>query len=278
MIVASGIAMQFGAKPLFENVTVKFGGGNRYGLIGANGCGKSTFMKILGGDLEPTAGSVAIDSSERVGKLLTDVGLSPQDADKYPHEFSGGQRQRISIARALSSNPEFLVCDEPTSALDVSVQAQILNLLEDMKARYGLTLIFIAHDLAVVKNVSDRIVVMYLGKICEVSTPDALYKQPAHLYTAGLLASIPRLGEKRARLEVIQGVVPNPLNLPKGCLFKRRCPYAMPVCDTSPPLQQVSPGHLSRCWLTADGEPPAVGEAPTPEAAEEARVALSVGQ
>jgi peptide/nickel transport system ATP-binding protein len=212
------------------------------------------------------------DSASRAAKVdevLSAVGLDPEITKKRrPHEFSGGQCQRISIARAVVTEPKLIICDEPVSALDVSVQAQILNLLEDMKKRYGLTLIFIAHDLAVVKNVSDRIVVMYLGKICEVSGPDALYKQPAHPYTAGLLASIPepdpnvRPDERPA----LAGEIPSPVAPPSGCRFRTRCPKAQDLCAAEEPqIQQVAPGQFVACHFPlAPGEtlPTRNGQAP----------------
>ena len=162
-------------------------------------------------------------------------------AGRRPHQFSGGQCQRISIARAVVTDPKLIICDEPVSALDVSVQAQILNLLEDMKARYGLTLIFIAHDLAVVKNVSDRVVVMYLGKICEVGAPDELYEQPAHPYTAALLAAIPvpDPGVRPDTEQVLGGEIPSPVRPPSGCRFRTRCPKAEDRCAEEEP--QIRP-------------------------------------
>src|SRR3954447_13999402 len=187
----------------------------------------------------------AAEREAKVDELMDAVGLDPAlQRGRRPHQFSGGQCQRISIARAVATDPKLIICDEPVSALDVSVQAQILNLLEDMKKRYGLTLIFIAHDLAVVKNVSDRIVVMYLGKICEVSGPDALYKQPAHPYTAGLLASIPvpdpnvRPDERPA----LAGEIPSPVAPPSGCRFRTRCPKAQEVCAAEEPqIREIAP-------------------------------------
>ncbi len=187
----------------------------------------------------------------RVAEVLDAVGLDPAVAsDRRPHQFSGGQCQRISIARSLVLDPELIICDEPVSALDVSVQAQILNLLEDMKARYGLTLIFIAHDLAVVKNVSDRVAVMYLGKICEVGNPDDLYATPAHPYTAALLRSIPvpdpTVPPERAGLLV--GDLPSPLDPPSGCRFRTRCPYAKERCALEEPqVRGVAEGHFVAC-------------------------------
>jgi peptide/nickel transport system ATP-binding protein len=175
----------------------------------------------------------------KVHEVLEVVGLDPEVAGpKRPHQFSGGQCQRISIARALVLDPQLIICDEPVSALDVSVQAQILNLLEDMKARYGLTLVFIAHDLAVVKNVSDRVAVMYLGKLCEVAHPDQLYTRPAHPYTAALLSAIPVPDPEvsgRPGIE-LQGDPPSPVQPPTGCRFRTRCPRATEVCAQEEPV------------------------------------------
>jgi peptide/nickel transport system ATP-binding protein len=187
----------------------------------------------------------------QVTEVLEAVGLDPGVAgDKRPHQFSGGQCQRISIARSLVLDPELIICDEPVSALDVSVQAQIINLLEDMKSRYGLTLIFIAHDLAVVKNVSDRVVVMYLGKICEVGSPDELFSSPAHHYTAALLRSIPApdpaISPTRAGL--LTGDLPSPIAPPSGCRFRTRCPRAEQRCtDEEPEMRAVADGHFVAC-------------------------------
>jgi peptide/nickel transport system ATP-binding protein len=186
----------------------------------------------------------------KVDEVLNAVGIDPGDAARHPHEFSGGQCQRISIARAVVTDPGLIICDEPVSALDVSVQAQILNLLEDMKGRYGLTLVFIAHDLAVVKNVSDRVLVMYLGKMCEVGSPDDLYASPTHPYTAALLAAIPvpdpsvRPDEER----VLGGEVPSPIHPPSGCRFRTRCPKAQARCATEEPvLRATAPNHYVAC-------------------------------
>src|SRR4029453_13927091 len=176
---------------------------------------------------------------KQIDEALDAVGLDPDVArDKRPHEFSGGQCQRICIARPLVLNPKVLICGEPVSALDVSVQAQILNLLEDLKARYGLTMVFITHDLAVVKNVSDRVAVMYLGKICEIAGPDALYASPAHPYTAALLSSIPvpdPTGPAQAS-GLVPGDLPSPLDPPSGCRFRTRCPRAQEHCAQEEPL------------------------------------------
>jgi peptide/nickel transport system ATP-binding protein len=185
--------------------------------------------------------------SDRVGQLLTQVGLSPADGDKFPHEFSGGQRQRISIARALSSEPEFLVCDEPTSALDVSVQAQILNLMEDLQRRLGLTYMFISHNLAVVYHVSDKIGVMYLGRLCEVATAGRLFKAPKHPYTRLLLDTIPDMDMTGIERAPVQGEVPNPIDPPSGCTFHPRCPLANKRCRAELPELRTDGDSLIAC-------------------------------
>ena len=173
---------------------------------------------------------------KRVDELLTQVGLSPLDAEKFPHEFSGGQRQRISIARALSSNPEFLVCDEPTSALDVSVQAQILNLMKDLQRQFGLTYLFISHNLAVVSHISTRVGVMYLGRLVEVAETRRIFQRPLHPYTQMLQSAIPDLKMTGRQRTPVAGEVPNPLDPPTGCAFHPRCPYAFERCKIERPL------------------------------------------
>ena len=197
----------------------------------------------------------------KVREVLEAVGIDPDAAmGRRPHQFSGGQCQRISIARALMLDPKVIICDEPVSALDVSVQAQILNLLEDMKARYGLTLLFIAHDLAVVKNVSDRVAVMYLGKLCEFAAPDELYDQPAHPYTAALLASIPvpdpeNQEREHGGISGIGGELPSPLDPPSGCRFRTRCPRAQEKCALEEPqMREVAGGHFVACHYPLVGE------------------------
>ena len=195
----------------------------------------------------------------KVIEVLESVGIDPTNAERRPHEFSGGQCQRISIARAVITDPKLIICDEPVSALDVSVQAQILNLLEEMKDRYGLTVVFIAHDLAVVKNVSDRVMVMYLGKVCEVAPPDLLYGQPAHPYTAALLAAIPvpDPGVRPEDQPVLGGEIPSPMHPPSGCRFRTRCPRAQPRCgEEEPELEEVAPGQFVACHFPLEpGEP-----------------------
>ncbi len=187
----------------------------------------------------------------KAAEILETVGIDPEAAGgRRPHEFSGGQCQRISIARAVATDPKLIICDEPVSALDVSVQAQILNLLEDMKARYGLTMIFIAHDLAVVKNVSDRVAGMYLGKLCEVGQPDAIYAAPAHPYTAALLSAIPVPDPtvQPSQNEGVGGEIPSPLAPPSGCRFRTRCPRAAQRCaDEEPEIAEARPGHFVAC-------------------------------
>ena len=194
---------------------------------------------------------------DRVGALLTQVGLSPVDGEKYPHEFSGGQRQRISIARALSSNPEFLVCDEPTSALDVSVQAQILNLMKDLQKDVGLTYLFISHNLAVVYHLSDMIGVMYLGRLCEVSSAKDLFHAPQHPYTRLLLETIPDLEMTGRAREPVGGEVPNPITPPSGCAFHPRCPFANERCKSETPELKKHSGHMVACHGAEEGRLPA---------------------
>jgi oligopeptide transport system ATP-binding protein len=193
------------------------------------------------------------ERQERVQELLRVVGLNPYFINRYPHEFSGGQRQRIGIARALAVNPEFIVCDEPISALDVSIQAQIINLLMDLQAQFGLTYLFIAHDLSVVRHISDRIAVMYLGKLMELADRDELYNNPLHPYTQALLSAVPIpdpfVEERRQRI-ILQGDVPSPANPPKGCNFNTRCPRVMDICHTvDPPFKDVGGGHWVACYL-----------------------------
>ncbi len=189
------------------------------------------------------------EREDRIVQLLEQVGLSSDYLDRFPHEFSGGQRQRIGIARALAVDPDFVVADEPVSALDVSIQAQVINLLDDLKDSFNLTMLFIAHDLAVVEHICDRVIVMYLGKIMEVAPARRLYSQPVHPYTRALLSAvpIPEPGRRRERI-LLTGDIPSPIDPPSGCVFRTRCPRAIPDCArVVPPLDPVGPGHLSAC-------------------------------
>jgi oligopeptide transport system ATP-binding protein len=219
---------------------------------------RMTVGSIVGEPLEVHGiGATKKERQERVQELLKIVNLNPYFINRYPHEFSGGQRQRIGIARALAVNPAFIVCDEPISALDVSIQAQIINLLEDLQEEFGLTYLFIAHDLSVVRHISDRIAVMYLGKIVELADRDELYATPMHPYTQALLSAVPIpdpvIENQRQRI-ILEGDVPSPANPPKGCHFSTRCPRVMDRCrQEEPPFKTYSSGHFVACWLYEDG-------------------------
>lgn len=190
---------------------------------------------------------------EKIHELLHAVGLNPDHATRYPHEFSGGQRQRIGIARALAVDPDFIICDEPISALDVSIQAQVVNMLEDLQKERELTYLFIAHDLSMVKHISDRIGVMYLGKLVELASSDELYESPQHPYTQALLSAIPvpdpKMSKESNRI-ILKGDVPSPLNPPSGCRFRTRCQYVMDICkEQEPEFREIAPGRMCACHL-----------------------------
>jgi oligopeptide transport system ATP-binding protein len=212
---------------------------------------RMTVGDIIGEPLEVHNIAKGKEKKERVQELLQIVGLNPYFVNRYPHEFSGGQRQRIGVARALAVNPDFIVCDEPISALDVSIQAQIINLLEELQTKFNLTYLFIAHDLSVVRHISDRVAVMYLGKIVELTDRDSLYKNPLHPYTKALLSAVPIpdpiVEEKRERI-ILTGDVPSPVNPPSGCRFHTRCPIVMDKCkQIDPEFRDVSGDHWVAC-------------------------------
>jgi oligopeptide transport system ATP-binding protein len=193
------------------------------------------------------------EARERVAELLALVGINPGDLNRYPHEFSAGQRQRIGIARAIALNPEFIICDEPIAALDVSIQAQVVNLLKHLQARFGLSYLFIAHDLRMVRHISDRVAVMYLGKIIELTDRETLYAKPLHPYTQALLSAVPSPDpdfERQRQHILLQGEAPSPANPPRGCSFSPRCPASSDICfEVEPAYREVSAGHWVACHL-----------------------------
>jgi oligopeptide transport system ATP-binding protein len=214
---------------------------------------RMTVGSIVGEPLEIYKIAKGKEKKKRVEELLRLVGLNPYFASRYPHEFSGGQRQRIGVARALALNPDFMVCDEPIAALDVSIQAQVVNLLEELQERFGLTYLFIAHDLSMVRHISDRVAVMYLGKIVELTDRDTLYNSPLHPYTTALLSAVPIpdpvVEEQRQRI-ILEGDVPSPANPPVGCNFNTRCPIAKDTCfENEPEFKEEEPGHQVACFF-----------------------------
>ncbi len=212
---------------------------------------RMTVGDIIGEPLEVHGIAKGREKRERVMELLKTVGLNPYFINRYPHEFSGGQRQRIGVARALAMYPDFIVCDEPISALDVSIQAQIINLLEDLQEKFNLTYLFIAHDLAVVRHISNRVAVMYLGKIVELTDRDSLYNNPLHPYTQALLSAVPipdPVVEERRKRIILKGDVPSPANPPSGCRFHTRCPVVMDICkEVEPEFKDVGGEHWVAC-------------------------------
>ena len=214
---------------------------------------RMTVASIIGEPLDEHRALTAGERTARIYELMDQVGLNRTFANRYPHEFSGGQRQRIGIARALALNPKFIVCDEPIAALDVSIQAQVVNLLEELQQEFGLTYLFISHDLSMIRHIADRVAVMYLGKIVELAPRDALYDDPAHPYTQALLSAVPEpdpeLEESRRHI-ILTGDVPSPSNPPKGCNFCTRCPKVMDICrELDPPFREIADGRYAACHL-----------------------------
>jgi oligopeptide transport system ATP-binding protein len=212
---------------------------------------RMTIGSIVGEPLEVHNIAKGKEKRERVQELLRVVGLNPYFVNRYPHEFSGGQRQRIGVARALALNPDFIVCDEPVSSVDVSIQAQIVNLLEDLQAQFGMAYLFIAHDLSMVRHISDRVAVMYLGKIVELTDRAELYENPLHPYTQALLSAVPipdPVVEERRQRIILEGDVPSPAHPPSGCNFSTRCPVVMDICKKEDPeFKEVSSEHWAAC-------------------------------
>lgn len=214
---------------------------------------RMTVAQLVGEPLMVHSVATGAEIQERVEHLLELVNLNPAFAGRYPHEFSGGQRQRIGVARALALQPSFIICDEPISALDVSIQAQVVNLLEELQEQFNLTYLFIAHDLSMVKHISDRVAVMYLGVIVELASRDELYSKPLHPYTQALLSAVPipdPVADAKRQRVILQGDVPSPANPPSGCRFRTRCPIAEAVCaETRPEFREIRPGHFVACFF-----------------------------
>lgn len=212
---------------------------------------RMTVSDIIGEPLDIHGLASGKERKDRIAELLENVGLKEEHANRYPHEFSGGQRQRVGIARALAVNPEFIICDEPISALDVSIQAQVVNMLEDIQNQYGITYLFIAHDLSMVRHISDRIGVMYLGNLVEIAESDELYENPLHPYTQALLSAIPNPYKDKNKTRImLEGEVPSPIDPPKGCRFASRCKYAKDICrETEPVIKDMGNEHFCACHL-----------------------------
>ncbi|RPJ26399.1 MAG: dipeptide ABC transporter ATP-binding protein [Chloroflexi bacterium] len=214
---------------------------------------RMTVAQLVGEPLMVHNVATGAEINERVQHLLDVVNLNPAFASRYPHEFSGGQRQRIGVARALALQPSFIICDEPISALDVSIQAQVVNLLEELQEQFNLTYLFIAHDLSMVKHISDRVAVMYLGVIVELTSRDELYAKPLHPYTQALLSAVPipdPIADAKRKRTILQGDVPSPVNPPSGCRFRTRCPIAEAICaETRPEFREIKPGHFVACFF-----------------------------
>ena len=223
---------------------------------------RMTVAGIIGEPLDEHTKLTTEEKLARVYELMDAVGLHRRFSNRYPHEFSGGQRQRINIARALALNPKFIVCDEPIAALDVSIQAQVVNLLEELQDRFGLTYLFISHDLSMVRHIADRVVVMYLGQIAELSPRDDLYANPLHPYAKALLSAVPHPDPAEAKREriILKGDVPSPANPPKGCNFCTRCPQVQPICrDVQPDLVEVAPARFVACHFVKPNEAQSMG-------------------
>jgi len=231
---------------------------------------RMTVASIIGEPLSEHTDLSKKDRLARIYELMDAVGLNRDFANRYPHEFSGGQRQRIGIARALALNPKFIVCDEPIAALDVSIQAQVVNLLEELQKKMGLTYLFISHDLSMVRHIADRVAVMYLGKIVELAPRDALYSAPLHSYTQALLSAVPEPDpalEAQTERIILQGDVPSPSNPPKGCNFSTRCPRVSDICrQIDPEFKEVQPGHFAACHLLTETKEMTAGSAAATEA------------
>jgi len=227
---------------------------------------RMTVAAIIGEPLDEHTGWTRKQKLDRIYELMDAVGLNRNFANRYPHEFSGGQRQRIGIARALALNPAFIVCDEPIAALDVSIQAQVVNLLEELQEKFGLTYLFISHDLSMVRHIATRVAVMYLGKIVELAPREALYAEPLHPYSQALLSAVPDpdpASERRIRRIILKGDVPSPANPPQGCNFCTRCPAVMPVCrEVEPETREVAPGRFVACHLHDATKTPTGGRTP----------------